>query len=391
MSLQLSGLNPLAYKGVEASQPPQLVYLKRRPTTNDYQNFNIGTLWLAELLGIQEVWMLVSLVAGSALWVRIYPQGGGSSITFVGNTGNATEAGGLLNVIGISDANNNTGVRSNAFGNSVEFEATPITHPTDSGTATPANDQLSIVGDNIVTTTGASDTVTVKLSRGTDGQVPIAGTGIDPIWANITSSDATVTITNGPNSIDLSASAAGAAESFSVVLTTPVTIITPISNAALEYQVVCDTAVYDPSNSYDLGTGVFTAPSTGLWLLNFNIVTAAEFNSFSMVNPPIWGFVGIIKTPTANYMGTTSSPYSAKSGLGSMQEMGFYLNSGLPAAQLNAYGAFTTVMVPLNQNDTVSFYLATSFGFAGGTAYILGQKSTTLSQVYTTSISGTKL
>ena len=47
MSLRLSGLNPLAYMGVEPLTPPALVVQQTMtPTVNDFQNFNVGTFWL---------------------------------------------------------------------------------------------------------------------------------------------------------------------------------------------------------------------------------------------------------------------------------------------------------------------------------------------------------
>lgn len=44
------------------------------------------------------------------------------------------------------------------------------------------------------------------LAEAANGQIPIGSTGNPPVLANITSSDGTVTITNGPGTIDLSAS-----------------------------------------------------------------------------------------------------------------------------------------------------------------------------------------
>lgn len=46
------------------------------------------------------------------------------------------------------------------------------------------------------------------LAEATDGQIPIGDTGGAPVLANITSTDGSVTVTNGPGSIDLSASSA---------------------------------------------------------------------------------------------------------------------------------------------------------------------------------------
>lgn len=156
MSLQLSGLNPLAYRGVEASQPPQLLYLKRQPTSNDYQNFNIGTLWLAELSGTQELWMLASLVGNSALWILIYPQGSTFSIAFPCDTGTATPAGGLLNV--------NAGNATNKTGASVKFDAPGSSNTIQLQVTDTSSNTFFGEGNGNLTTTGAGNSSFGKLS-----------------------------------------------------------------------------------------------------------------------------------------------------------------------------------------------------------------------------------
>lgn len=83
---------------------------------------------------------------------------------------------------------------------------------TQSASATPANltvsnsATFSFLGTGVMMTNGAGQ---ISSSTGTDGQLLIAGTALAPIWANLTSTDGTVVITNGPQSIDLSASPEG--------------------------------------------------------------------------------------------------------------------------------------------------------------------------------------
>ena len=75
---------------------------------------------------------------------------------------------------------------------------------TNSGTATQAGGAITIEGDGVTTTTsGSGSTVTVDLVPGTDGQLIIGSSIGAPAWANLTSVGATVTITNGHNSINL--------------------------------------------------------------------------------------------------------------------------------------------------------------------------------------------
>jgi hypothetical protein len=44
---------------------------------------------------------------------------------------------------------------------------------------------FDIVGGNLIETAGATDTVTVSLTQGTSGYVPIGKTGLDPVWGQI--------------------------------------------------------------------------------------------------------------------------------------------------------------------------------------------------------------
>jgi hypothetical protein len=149
--------NPLSYLGVQAPFPPNLTIHKRSPTANNNTGFRLGDIWLVRTIGAQEIWMLVGLAGGVATWVELFPGGGGGANSFPTNAGVANEAGGVLNVLGTS----------------------------------------------VIETTGAGNTVSVNLTNGTNGQVIIGG-GAAPAWANITSGDGSVTITNGANTLDLS-------------------------------------------------------------------------------------------------------------------------------------------------------------------------------------------
>lgn len=88
-------------------------------------------------------------------------------------------------------------------------EAVVTTYTTDAGDAVAVGNTLNIVGASVITTSGATDTVTVDMVNGTDGQLLIGG-GTEPVWADLTSADGSVTITVGPNSIDLSSPSTGA-------------------------------------------------------------------------------------------------------------------------------------------------------------------------------------
>ena len=64
-----TGLDPLAYMGVEPSMPAQFVRESRNPTTTDYDGFNIGTVWIVR--GTNAIWMLVDKANFVATWLQL--------------------------------------------------------------------------------------------------------------------------------------------------------------------------------------------------------------------------------------------------------------------------------------------------------------------------------
>jgi hypothetical protein len=153
MSLQLSGLNTLAYKGVEASQPPQLLYMSRRPTPNDNKGVNVGTFWLYNPTNAEELWILLSVEGGTALWVQLYPSGAGGASQFPCDFGSANELLGVVNVFG--DGN----VITSGAGNTITLSLSgdfPKQFPTDSGTAVPVAGVLNINAGNATNVSGGS-------------------------------------------------------------------------------------------------------------------------------------------------------------------------------------------------------------------------------------------
>jgi hypothetical protein len=163
--------------------------------------------------------------------------GSGSTITIAGDidvavqydadSGSAVPAANVLDVVGSG------AISTAAAGNTVTITDgahDPVTYPTDAGTATPAGNILNMLGGLNISTSGAGDTVTVSMAaiggpgvvvtdsggvfssiNGTDGQVIIAATGADPLWADITSSDGSMVFTKGANTLDFSAAGAGIA------------------------------------------------------------------------------------------------------------------------------------------------------------------------------------
>jgi len=209
MSIRLSGINSLAYMGVEPISPPALVIHATSPTSSDWRNFNLGTIWLNRTN--QSIWFLVSLAENIATWVQL-SSSGGPALQFDTNAGIVMPVAGIVNVLG------GTNINTAGSGNTITVNL----NETLSFTSLTTTGSVTVGGGLTVDSGGATITGTVTLpglgagvvqssssgiissSNGTNGQVLIGG-GTAPEWANITSTGATVTITNGPNSINLEA------------------------------------------------------------------------------------------------------------------------------------------------------------------------------------------
>lgn len=152
MSKRLTGLNPLAYIGVEAITPPQMYIADRPPRSNDSRNFNLGDLWLDK--NSENLYVLASLARGVAVWVT-----SSGATTFETDNGEAVDIGGVIGLFG------------------------------DGSTITTA-------------ATGANE-ITFSLTQGLDGQVLIGADLASAQWADITSADNSVLITQGANTLDL--------------------------------------------------------------------------------------------------------------------------------------------------------------------------------------------
>lgn len=273
MARRLTGLNPLSYLGVDPVNPTQAVIYNRNPTVNDYDNFTLQCQWLnsstqqvwvlvsktdfiavwKELTGgggsggIQTITGDVGGAVGPDLSDNIDLQGGahyvftgnpGSNLitltdngtiayTYTGDSGVATPSANNLNIVGsgiISTTGSGDTLTITAAG------SVPVSIVVDSGgPVTPAGGVLDVLGGNNITTTGAGNTITVdvtgttnnavqvgnasgsltSLPLGTDGQIIIAATGATPLFADLTSTDMSVTITAGANTLDLSVAGAG--------------------------------------------------------------------------------------------------------------------------------------------------------------------------------------
>jgi len=266
---RLSGINPLAYVGVEPIAPLLFFSAERTPTVNDYANYNVGTIWLDRSTGVNgTVWILIKKDGHIATWQKfqygnileaLVPDTGINAIPNVSDEinilgGTNIETVGTLNTItvnvdadtiadqydtdgapaipsgGILEILGGTNATTSGAGNTVTIDVdgtVASSYVTDSGTATPAATVLNVLGGLNIDTEGSGNTVTVKTpvfsqgviqadgsgvfsgSSGNDGELLTGVTGNNPIWSNLTSAGASIAITNGAGSINLEAIGGG--------------------------------------------------------------------------------------------------------------------------------------------------------------------------------------
>ena len=205
MSKRLTGLNPLAYIGVEPVQPSNMFMRSIAPTPTDSRNVNIGDFWVDTTT--QQLWVLVSLAGGSATWITLF---GGASDVFVTDSGTATPAAGIIHING-----DGLNISTSAPGpsNIVDITLNPnltltgLTLTGFTGGVLVSNNS-GVIGE--VTTTNhsllagnATGTIS-SLGVATNGQLPIGSTGADPVLATITAGSG-ISVTNGAGTITIAA------------------------------------------------------------------------------------------------------------------------------------------------------------------------------------------
>jgi len=156
---QPNGINPLAYLGVNATNPPELTVNSNNPLPSNAA-FALGTLWVNPDNGY--AFILTRFVSGAAQWSQLYPSTAVGTTTFHTPMGTATESGGAINIDGVG----------------------------------------------LVETFASGSTVNIALTEGLNGQIPIAATGFATEYATITAGSG-ISVTNGPNSITIASTVSG--------------------------------------------------------------------------------------------------------------------------------------------------------------------------------------
>ena len=302
---RLTGLNPLAYCGVDPSSPPQLLIEDRAPTVNDIARYNIGTLWVTQ--NPQRIWMLVAIVANDAQWCPLYPAGASGAETFHTDLGDALSVASVINVFGgtnINTAGAGQDVTVNLDDSVVLAGALQVDGKTsllddvdingslyqDGGTIkfVPIAVAPGPITEGVVTVNQAGELDATKSSD--DGKMLISSSAGPALWANITAVDGSLSVGNGPNIIDLQLKRGGnsgdvltspggggkatwqpggggtpvaffahfpQATNGPYVATHPPQVINQIGSIGNPW-----TILYDTTGGFN-AAGVFTAPSTG--------------------------------------------------------------------------------------------------------------------------------
>lgn len=218
---RLTGLNPLAYVGVEPVSPPQLVQDKRAPTITDYSNWNIGSIWIYINVALpvpnqETVYMLVDKSKGIATWVP-FAGGAGIIITLTGNSGGPVSPfGGNINVIGDGTSINvvgNPGTHTltiSAIGGGVVTETLT---GNSGGAVSPLAGNINVVGDTTtINIVGNPGTHTLTASVVGTGVVQTltanSGGAVSPLAGNINvvGDTTTINIVGNPGTHTLTAS-----------------------------------------------------------------------------------------------------------------------------------------------------------------------------------------
>ena len=230
--------------------------------------------------------------------------------SYTEDSGTAIPSAGVLQVVG------GTGVNTAGSGNTITINAAsavPLTFTEDTGTAVPSANDIIMAGGTGIATSGAGHTVTIATSgivatsytEDAGSAIPsvgvlkiVGGTGISTAGAGNT-----VTITNtSAASIQFNEDSGIATPSAGIVkivggsgistmgdgankititaVSSPVTFnvglqatTSNVTGDGTVYTIIYDTSNFDTTSSFNLGTGTFTAPSTGYYFFTLNIST----------------------------------------------------------------------------------------------------------------------
>lgn len=327
---RLSGINPLAYLGVEPLTPPLLVVDSIAPTQNDVNGFFLGSVWVVTPAPY-SIWILVSLAQHIATWVQIYPAAGSGGITKFGvqagtnpvvpdGTGLVT-LNGASAIVGLLTTVGGLNEISFVLSNDVPGKFTTDTGPGAIGIANIIN--VTGVGSGVLTTSSAANSIGIGFTTATNGQIIIGQTAGTPAWANLTSTGGTVTITNGPNTINLEATGTDVGATTFVTdsgsATVAVTTITIAGGANISTSGAASTVTINvaktTNHTVQVGTGTVGLTQVGPGSAGQVLLSGGAAADPSYVTPTATGGGGLVVTTNASTLSYgISAPVSIANG-----------------------------------------------------------------------------
>ena len=192
--------------GRTGSDPFITYFSTRDPTSNDV-NYPVQKRWFNTAL--DNEWILVNYTNSSGqLLANWQPVSHSSAVTetLTGNSGGpvAVDGANNINVVGDATTINIVGVPGTHTLTASTTGSIATTYTEQSGTASPIAGNLIINGQDVLTTTGSGNTVTIATTLATDGQLMIGSTAAPHArLGTLTSLGSTIAITNGSGTINL--------------------------------------------------------------------------------------------------------------------------------------------------------------------------------------------
>lgn len=273
-----------------------------------------------------------------------------SGIDTVGTPGTST-----LTIFGLAATTSQVGTQRNAT--NLEASAQSST----SVTLTPSNitsmfsvnplpssqggTGLSSPAANSLIVTNGSSPFTV-LGVATNGQIPIGSIGSAPVLANITSLDSSVTITNGPGTIDLSAggSVAITFDADSGTATPSSNIINFLGTSAqgISSSASGNSVTYTVANATSISKGVASFNATNFTAtagdITSNAITVTSGNNITATAS--WNLGGAVSIAVS---GTTNHALQIGNASGSLTSLGVATNGQLPIGSTGADPVLATL------------------------------------------------
>ena len=179
---RLTGINPLAYLGVEPYTPPNLIIEQRIPTEQDVNGFDLGAIWINSVSNPETIWMLVNLDKGDATWVQIYPVAAGDLTFRTSNGDTHPDNNGIISFIGDTFISTNAVTASNTVSFELTGAVADIYHTDDGNNAIPANHILNVFGGQ----TGALTGVGININTQSTGNTVKVALNNTIEWPNTT-------------------------------------------------------------------------------------------------------------------------------------------------------------------------------------------------------------